>query len=678
MPARDRSADGGTADRAARSRRTGGDHDRPPSGLPGALHDLQRTLGNAAVAHLLTGEREARSGHEDLPVQRSTAHQVLRSPGRPMQEPLRREMEGRLGADFSAVRIHADSVAQRSAAEIGARAYTSGDHVVLTDGGQDKRTLAHELTHVIQQRQGPVEGTDTGGGLRVSDPGDRFEREAEANATRVMAAPVRCADAEAGAAPSPASGTGAVVQRKGSDPLGPSLPAEERRADGLLGRWKALTRTQPEPGDAVVAEVRAAVVAYDGDTKRDPMHCLMKLSDIQQKIAPAQTQATGAALAFLEAARKAVEAEMDVVANQLQRDDSLPDEARGPFSAMTDTGMLWNREEWADSAAVFGMKGATYFRELSELNRAGMAKEIAGRGAQEWVPGVESRLTTALNQSVLCHYTTAPRADQMVNQGRMKSKSELLRENPDAANNSEPYDKHGLANEGFVFFFLEVPGSPFRETRFGGGDAARIEIPLTASPLMNQGWLMLSDFAQRDYPTVRAQPGDPARTESKLPTREDGFSADFSLPVRKFDSGANRAEFDMEQAMEEMQAEQDAERRSQIMFVMAQVAADQHSAMTYGAPGPEAKVYSERLRSNTLMGRDIVPGLVERAVLEIQRLMDVNPRLAEELKAMSGNDLMQFLLKDLLRPQAMLPNSVDLGGATVVRRSAGRPATATA
>ncbi len=95
-------------------------------------------------------------------------------------------MENRLGADFSDVRIHDDSAAKASAAEVGARAYTSGSHVVIGDGGGDKRTLAHELTHVIQQRQGPVAGADNGSGLKVSDPSDRFEREAEANAARAM------------------------------------------------------------------------------------------------------------------------------------------------------------------------------------------------------------------------------------------------------------------------------------------------------------------------------------------------------------------------------------------------------------------------------------------------------------------------------------------------------------
>ncbi|MFB1047259.1 DUF4157 domain-containing protein [Streptomyces chrestomyceticus] len=60
--------------------------------------------------------------------------------------------------------MHRDAAARRSAGEIGARAYTSGNHVVLGEGGGDQHTLAHELTHVIQQRQGPVVGTDNGTG----------------------------------------------------------------------------------------------------------------------------------------------------------------------------------------------------------------------------------------------------------------------------------------------------------------------------------------------------------------------------------------------------------------------------------------------------------------------------------------------------------------------------------
>ncbi|MFD6432382.1 DUF4157 domain-containing protein [Streptomyces venezuelae] len=146
------------------------------------IRALQRSAGNAAVVRA---------------VQRSSVHDVLSGGGRPLDTGTRTDMEARLGADFSDVRVHDDSAAKASAAEVGARAYTSGNHVVIGDGGADRHTLAHELTHVIQQRQGPVAGTDNGSGLKVSDPSDRFEREAEANAHRVLSGPAPEAHTEA-------------------------------------------------------------------------------------------------------------------------------------------------------------------------------------------------------------------------------------------------------------------------------------------------------------------------------------------------------------------------------------------------------------------------------------------------------------------------------------------------
>ncbi|MFE1907673.1 DUF4157 domain-containing protein [Streptomyces gardneri] len=183
---------------------------------PTGLLALQRTAGNTAVLRMLQrsghpyaqppvqrknqaaeqhvhgagcGHQQTTAEQAPAAVQRSAVHDVLAGSGRPMDAPLREEMESRLGADFSDVRIHDSSTARASAADIGARAYTSGNNIVIGDGGGDKHTLAHELTHVIQQRQGPVAGTDNGAGLSISDPTDRYEQEAEANATRVLSRP---------------------------------------------------------------------------------------------------------------------------------------------------------------------------------------------------------------------------------------------------------------------------------------------------------------------------------------------------------------------------------------------------------------------------------------------------------------------------------------------------------
>lgn len=64
----------------------------------------------------------------------------------------------RFGQDFSDVRVHTGAEANRSADSINALAYTSGNHIVFnnnqyrpdTDSG--KKLLAHELTHVVQQK----------------------------------------------------------------------------------------------------------------------------------------------------------------------------------------------------------------------------------------------------------------------------------------------------------------------------------------------------------------------------------------------------------------------------------------------------------------------------------------------------------------------------------------------
>src|SRR5262249_11923614 len=115
------------------------------------------------------------------------------------------------------------------AADLGARAYTSGHHVVIGAGGADRHTLAHELIHVVQQSRGPVAGTDTGAGLRVSDPGDRFERAAGEGARRASVEPVPdLAGAPAAAA---TTGTGPTVGHSG--PGGGA--AVQRRIDFQAG-----------------------------------------------------------------------------------------------------------------------------------------------------------------------------------------------------------------------------------------------------------------------------------------------------------------------------------------------------------------------------------------------------------------------------------------------------------
>lgn len=155
--------------------------------LPEVVLALQRTVGNAAVVRLLSRGQPADSGAGSAAGPPDEAEVVPRETGSPLPSPVRSEMEGRFGADFSDVRLHTGPDARHLAADFGARAYTTGSHVVVGEAGMDDRTLAHELTHVLQQRRGQVAGREVRPGVRLSEPADRDEREAEAVAGRVAA-----------------------------------------------------------------------------------------------------------------------------------------------------------------------------------------------------------------------------------------------------------------------------------------------------------------------------------------------------------------------------------------------------------------------------------------------------------------------------------------------------------
>jgi hypothetical protein len=184
---------------------------------PAGMLGLQRAVGNAGVGAVVDEER-------------SPVHDVISSGGgSPLDADTRADMEARMGSDFSDVRVHTDGKAHESARSVNAQAYTVGSNIVFqrdrydpgSEGG--RHMLAHELTHVVQQRSGPVDGTDAGGGVKVSDPGDRFERAAVDNASRVLATPSstagvqRCAEdhdhGSHAAAPAADTAAPAPVQR---------------------------------------------------------------------------------------------------------------------------------------------------------------------------------------------------------------------------------------------------------------------------------------------------------------------------------------------------------------------------------------------------------------------------------------------------------------------------------
>ncbi len=116
----------------------------------------------------------------------SSVHQALASTGQPLEASSRSLLENRFGHDFGHVRVHSDTNAAESAADVHALAYTSGSHIVFgpgqyapgTERGRD--LLTHELVHVIQQSGGSASRPET-----IMATGDSAEREADQIAGRV-------------------------------------------------------------------------------------------------------------------------------------------------------------------------------------------------------------------------------------------------------------------------------------------------------------------------------------------------------------------------------------------------------------------------------------------------------------------------------------------------------------
>jgi Domain of unknown function (DUF4157) len=156
------------------------DPSRPAPSLTG--HDLSRIpIQVSATAPTATGspighagdvlEREAdriaavvTATTEPVPsegpdIERSDANaRATAGTGQRLPSPVRRSMESRFGHDFSRVRVHTDGRAAEMARDARANACTTGENVFFAAGryepetARGRRLLAHELTHVLQQR----------------------------------------------------------------------------------------------------------------------------------------------------------------------------------------------------------------------------------------------------------------------------------------------------------------------------------------------------------------------------------------------------------------------------------------------------------------------------------------------------------------------------------------------
>lgn len=153
-------------------------------------------------------------------------HEVLRSPGQPLERNTRGFMESRFGQDFSRVRVHTDARAEESAASVAASAFTVGDQLVFNRGQYSphsfdgRKLIAHELTHVVQQSSGMVTST---GDLQVGTTDTPHEHAANDASVHVM----RDGDGAVGARTALTTPGAGILQRQ------PNMPGPAPTTGGL-------------------------------------------------------------------------------------------------------------------------------------------------------------------------------------------------------------------------------------------------------------------------------------------------------------------------------------------------------------------------------------------------------------------------------------------------------------
>jgi hypothetical protein len=165
-------------------------------------------------------------------------------------------MESRFGHNFSRVRVHHDARAAESARAVDARAYTVGNAVVFGAGEYapgtraGSRVLAHELTHVLQQR-GRAPGSEA---PLVRPAGDALEHEGDRIAARVVeggptSRPLEVRRLEEGALQRLTWGTGTGPDFGGGDRLVPVPEAHRARVEAavnIVSRVVSNPRDYPE------------------------------------------------------------------------------------------------------------------------------------------------------------------------------------------------------------------------------------------------------------------------------------------------------------------------------------------------------------------------------------------------------------------------------------------------
>ncbi len=221
-----------------------------------------------------------RSRASVAPGKRTLASRIPAAPRGSDALPYRTQMQALFGEDFSGVQVTTNQAEEL--APMGARAAAEGEAIRFASATPEPSLVAHELTHVVQQRQAGE--TALAAKKHESDPSDAAEREADAVAARVERQGMDGPRVVVRAQP-----TARVHFHRNGPPAHPENIARNRaaargaanltsveRGEALLSRAQALCKEVPS---ALLPAYRNAVDALDMMAAIELSHAIVTAVD---------------------------------------------------------------------------------------------------------------------------------------------------------------------------------------------------------------------------------------------------------------------------------------------------------------------------------------------------------------------------------------------------------------
>jgi len=293
--------------------------EKPSGGEGGAIaRSATEGLSNKGLQSILPGLSIQLKGMGGAVLDDTIASAIhnKRGSGESLDPSAAKSIGGSMGQDFSDVNIHRDGESDTLNKQVQAEAFTTGKDIFFREGKYDpvsnegQKLLAHELTHVVQQRNAPPASE-----LKVSDPNEASEQQAHSVADAVTA------PKGSSAAASGASSVGRLEEDAGVDRQA-MMHGEDEEKEGQGETNMAMQAARAESEEQEDEGVATQVARQESEEEEG--------EGVATQVARAESEEEESEGVATQVARaESEEEESEGVAMQVAREESEAEEGEG-------------------------------------------------------------------------------------------------------------------------------------------------------------------------------------------------------------------------------------------------------------------------------------------------------------------------------------------------------------